>query len=759
MAKRPMSGLPNPEKFSGLAGNSSDNNNNNNSGGNFNSTLASIFPEGKRHKSSKKKVGKYANRPFLMGLHVPDNIPLHEVGPPSNEIFRQDYNRSSARKELDEMSSRQKKQYNTGFKRSFHRKISYRDSSPNDSSSNDSIVNRKAVAHGSSRATRLQRQAANTPTNISDYRAKQQQRDQITSRMKRKSDNKNINSTNMKKFNQDRSMGQVDGCFNNNDITTKKRKKKKNSRNNNRYESNNTGNNRYESNNTGNNRYESNNDGNSNNDRHYYSRRLNPPRNVKAKNRIPEVVNLLDDEDDDDENDEKEENDMPSPLKPSKLGPDNNLQFFEYVLFGENLFTPDLITIRFNIRGIYFELRQPKGHSYGSFSFVIEPDDIAGWVYGNEKAQKIATLSRIIQITLKDQTGGVWQTLRNNDTIFQTKLQSFPKRGGINQSIFIIVENEHFGNFARQIESMKFNTDSELGQLIQLRRFWQDIEVFEEEIVEKLSNAIGKYMNNNNYNNNSKPSSSSSTNDGQRRRSSRLRSNNVFDQFNGSSSSRYSSSVSDGTRNKHRRHGRTSGPVQTLFTYPFPPARPRVTITVSILLFCSETFRQTILTKCNFLYVSQDHDLNRCANDFLNDNLIDFSLIRLLDQSFACPETELYAFSSFFYSRFADGKGNYNRALNEPGKIECPDDLGYSYVEKWAKKVDIFKCKYLLIPVNKDIHWSLLIICNPGKIGVQKGTAKEDDEYFCIFHLDSLGCHSKFKVHQIFLGFTSFVKQ
>ena len=36
----------------------------------------------------------------------------------------------------------------------------------------------------------------------------------------------------------------------------------------------------------------------------------------------------------------------------------------------------------------------------------------------------------------------------------------------------------------------------------------------------------------------------------------------------------------------------------------------------------------------------------------------------------------------------------------------------------------------------------MLIVCNPDKINVPKGTAEDDDDYFCIYHLDSLGCHN-----------------
>lgn len=117
--------------------------------------------------------------------------------------------------------------------------------------------------------------------------------------------------------------------------------------------------------------------------------------------------------------------------------------------------------------------------------------------------------------------------------------------------------------------------------------------------------------------------------------------------------------------------------------------------------------------------------------------------MREVTERFDCPDSELYVFSSFFYKRYIQGKSNYRNSMRDDDKILCREDLAYSYVEKWTKNVNIFKCKYLLIPVNKNVHWSLLIVCNPGKIAVCADAVADDDDYFCILHLDSLGCHCK----------------
>lgn len=39
---------------------------------------------------------------------------------------------------------------------------------------------------------------------------------------------------------------------------------------------------------------------------------------------------------------------------------------------------------------------------------------------------------------------------------------------------------------------------------------------------------------------------------------------------------------------------------------------------------------------------------------------------------------------------------------------------GYANVQRWTRKMDIFDKEFLLVPVNKNLHWSLAIVCHPG---------------------------------------------
>ena len=44
---------------------------------------------------------------------------------------------------------------------------------------------------------------------------------------------------------------------------------------------------------------------------------------------------------------------------------------------------------------------------------------------------------------------------------------------------------------------------------------------------------------------------------------------------------------------------------------------------------------------------------------------------------------------------------------------------GPEAVSSWTakKKIDIFEKKLIFVPVNRDLHWSLCVVVNPGFIG------------------------------------------
>ncbi|KAJ7625371.1 hypothetical protein DFH06DRAFT_1481403 [Mycena polygramma] len=94
-------------------------------------------------------------------------------------------------------------------------------------------------------------------------------------------------------------------------------------------------------------------------------------------------------------------------------------------------------------------------------------------------------------------------------------------------------------------------------------------------------------------------------------------------------------------------------------------------------------------------------DVTRLApGEFLNDTLIEFGLkLWLQDLEQKDPELvkQIHVFNSFFYKK-----------LNKKNPME-----GYESVRKWTSKIDIFDKKYIIVPINENLHWYLAIIYQP----------------------------------------------
>jgi hypothetical protein len=78
------------------------------------------------------------------------------------------------------------------------------------------------------------------------------------------------------------------------------------------------------------------------------------------------------------------------------------------------------------------------------------------------------------------------------------------------------------------------------------------------------------------------------------------------------------------------------------------------------------------------------------------------------------------------------------------------EDNGPRAVESWTgkKAIDIFEKKLIFIPINKDLHWSLCVLVNPGAISLASKKNKEtNDPLCCLLFFDSLNMHKKSKVH------------
>ncbi|KAF8574887.1 hypothetical protein K439DRAFT_808485 [Ramaria rubella] len=95
-------------------------------------------------------------------------------------------------------------------------------------------------------------------------------------------------------------------------------------------------------------------------------------------------------------------------------------------------------------------------------------------------------------------------------------------------------------------------------------------------------------------------------------------------------------------------------------------------------------------------------DLKRLEpGEFLNDILIELGLkLWLNDLYMQNPELadQVHVFNSFFYTQLKQNK-NIEEA--------------YQSVRKWTSKFDLFKKKYIIVPINENLHWYLAIICYP----------------------------------------------
>ncbi|EGC32140.1 hypothetical protein DICPUDRAFT_155939 [Dictyostelium purpureum] len=60
---------------------------------------------------------------------------------------------------------------------------------------------------------------------------------------------------------------------------------------------------------------------------------------------------------------------------------------------------------------------------------------------------------------------------------------------------------------------------------------------------------------------------------------------------------------------------------------------------------------------------------------------------------------------------------------------------GYEDVRKWTGKEDIFQKDFVFVPINYAAHWSLMIICYPGRVKEYK---ENDKKRPCMIYLDSL---------------------
>lgn len=118
--------------------------------------------------------------------------------------------------------------------------------------------------------------------------------------------------------------------------------------------------------------------------------------------------------------------------------------------------------------------------------------------------------------------------------------------------------------------------------------------------------------------------------------------------------------------------------------------------------------------------------------EFLNDTLVDFGLRYIAATCLKPPveaedddeivetngldldsltKDDIYVFNPFFYKKLSHKpKGRSQPVTQDDPYPEWPS---YDSVKKWTSKVDIFSKKFLIIPINENLHWYMAVIYNP----------------------------------------------
>ena len=127
-------------------------------------------------------------------------------------------------------------------------------------------------------------------------------------------------------------------------------------------------------------------------------------------------------------------------------------------------------------------------------------------------------------------------------------------------------------------------------------------------------------------------------------------------------------------------------------------------------------------------------------NEFLNDSVIEFRIKKLwLEEMKQEDRDRCHVFNSFFFEKLlnADKDREFGRTAWEKQKA------AHDRVSKWTRGVDIFKKDFVFFPIHASSHWSLVILCHPGKqkngsISLLDNSYDDSGTEPTLLHLDSM---------------------
>jgi hypothetical protein len=139
--------------------------------------------------------------------------------------------------------------------------------------------------------------------------------------------------------------------------------------------------------------------------------------------------------------------------------------------------------------------------------------------------------------------------------------------------------------------------------------------------------------------------------------------------------------------------------------------------------------QEKVAPRSHFVTMHQSDFARLNPNQYLNDSLVDFWLL-WISRKEANEEPHIMFFNTQLYSTILLA--------------------GASCVINWNEKrgVDIFTKRILVIPVNKDNHWSLCAVYNAGQIAKVDKKDRESVDIPFIMFLDPLDYHSRGQVCQ-----------
>ncbi|XP_012059449.1 PREDICTED: sentrin-specific protease 6-like [Atta cephalotes] len=151
----------------------------------------------------------------------------------------------------------------------------------------------------------------------------------------------------------------------------------------------------------------------------------------------------------------------------------------------------------------------------------------------------------------------------------------------------------------------------------------------------------------------------------------------------------------------------TDDDIQIIITYPSFPVERGITITTA-----------------HYLCLAEDQ--------YLNDTVIEFYLKYLtLEVLSEFDQRRTHVFSSFFYQRLITHFGETQNTIPMTLAAER-----HARVQRWTRDVNIFEKDFVIIPINKDEHWFLAIICFPGLVGKVSKRITEINKNDSLFKLD-----------------------